>query len=414
MKNLLSILSLVLLAQACHPVTSDIISLDAGVAGRRVAIVNTDYRSASVSLFDATTGTLVKDDCVNSGTAQPAPALSLSEDVVFPSAPQAGGQLVLIDRGNATLTWIDPNTCVPSHQLSVGGSGLASFQSLPQDLLSISATKAYVTRMGKNPTPSAQADDFDEGDDLLIVDPSVPSVKGRIDLSGEALLAATGEATQAMAGRGVVVGHFAYIAITSFQAGYQKAGHGRVTIIDTDTDAIVGRLELNDFKNCQQISTDPGQTVLVVGCGGVYADGAARVAQSAFVAFDLSSSPPALLETWKPDLFGGRAVGLAQSAEMMTATKGVTVVSGEYGATPTDGLWLFDGQSATKLVDSGASFEFGQALFDAVGQQVLLTDASASAPRLRVFDVTTATPTEKAAVDPSPSTGLPPRYLGWY
>jgi hypothetical protein len=415
MKNPSITLCVLLFAAACAPPTSsEVAFLDAGVTGRRIGIVNSDYHSVSVSLFDAATGALVRDDCVNSGTAQPAPALSLSGDVVLPSAPQVGGLLTLVDRSNATLTWVEPSTCVPSRQLSVGVSGAASFKSLPQDLLSISATKAYVIRMGKNPAASPQADDFDEGDDVLVIDPSIPAAKGRIDLSGEALPAATGETTQAMASRGVVVGHLAYIPITSFQAGYLKAGPGRVTIIDTDTDTIVGRLELADYKNCQQASTDPGQTVLVIGCGGVYADGAARVAESAFVAFDLSSAPPTPLGTWKPALFGGRAVALAQNAALVSASRGVTVVSGDYGASPTDGLWLFDAQSATKLVDSSASFEFGQVLTDVVGHQVYLTDAAAAAPRLRVFDLEPATPTERPAVDPSPSTGLPPRYLGWY
>ena len=408
-------ITVVLLAAACAPPTaSEVVFLDTGMPGYRVGIVNSDYHTVSVSLFDAATGALVKDDCVNSGTAQPAPALSLSGDVVLPSAPQVGGLLTLVDRFNATLTWVEPSTCVPTRQLSVGVSGAASFKSLPQDLLSISATKAYVIRLGKNPTPSPQAEDFDEGDDVLIIDPSIPAAKGRIDLSGEALPAATGEATQAMASRGIVVGHRAYIPITSFQPGYRKAGPGRVTIIDTDTDTIVGRLELADYKNCQQASTDPGQTVLIIGCGGVYADGAARVAESAFVAFDLSSSPPTPLGTWKPALFGNRGVALAQNAAMMSATRGGTVVSGDYGTKPTDGLWLFDAQSATKLVDSSASFEFGQVLSDVLGHQVFLADAAAAAPRLRVFDLKPATPTERAAVNPSPSSGLPPRYLGWY
>lgn len=415
----LPLLALSVITQACGlwwPLTPDPLQSDGGtgVAGRRVAIVHTDYKSASVSLYDAASGALLREDCVNSGTAQPAPALSLSGDLVLPSAPQAGGELLLIDRGNAALTWMDPVTCAPRRQLSVGISGQASFESNPQDVLSISPTKAYVTRLRRNPTPSPQADDFDEGEDVLVVDPSVPAVKGRIALAGEALPAATGEATQAMPGRGVVVGRYAYVTIGSLEVGYQKAGPGRVAIIDVETDAIVGRLELPSFTNCHQASTDASKSTLVIGCGGVYADGPGRSAQSAFVAFDLSSFPPAPVRTWAPDLFGGRPIAMAQSAQLLSATRGVTVVSGEWGKTPTDGLWLFDGASATKLADSTTSFDFGQVLADAVGQRVLFTDAAASTPRLRRFDVSSGTPTEEPALDSSPSTGLPPRYLGWY
>jgi hypothetical protein len=381
---------------------------------RPFAVINSDRKSTSVSLFDAAAGRLVRDDCVNSGTAQPAPALSLSGDVVLPSAPQEGRELTLIDRGNAAITWLDPATCTARRQLAVGRSGGSSFKSLPQDLLSISPTKAYVTRMGKNAAPSPEADDFDEGDDILVIDPSAPAVTGRIALSGEAIPAPTGEETQAMAGRGLVVGKHAYITIASHQPGYKKAGPGRVAIIDTETDAIVGRLELAEQKGCRQIAVDPDQNVLVVGCAGLYADGAARVGQSAFVAFDLSTFPPARIAAWGPELFGGRSVALERNVEMLGATRGITVVPGESKATPTDGLWIFDGTAATKLLDSAASYDFGLVLYDAAGQQAFLTDAAAAAPKLRVFDLASSSPSEKPALDPSPSAGLPPRYLGWY
>lgn len=92
-------LAVLALAQACTPSTSppDHLLADAGPGARRVAVINSDRKSVSVSLFDAASGKLLRDDCVNSGTAQPAPALSLSGDVVLPTAPQAGHELVLID-----------------------------------------------------------------------------------------------------------------------------------------------------------------------------------------------------------------------------------------------------------------------------------------------------------------------------
>lgn len=420
LRHFLPRLAVLALAQACTPSTSPPDNLladagaDAGPSARRLAVINSDRKSVSVSLFDAASGKLLRDDCVNSGTAQPAPALSLSGDVVLPTAPQAGRELVLIDRGNATVTWVDPTSCQPRRQLSVGVSGQASFKSLPQDLLSISATKAYVTRMGKNATPSSEAGDFDEGDDLLIIDPSGPSVIRRIDLSGEALPASTGEVTRAMAGRGLIIGKRAYITIASYQADYKKGGPGRITIIDTDTDAIVGRIELPEYKGCRQIATDPEKTVLVVGCAGLFADGPARVAQSAFVAFDLSTSPPALKATWAASVFGGRSVALERNVEMMSASRGVAVVAGESKSTPTDGLWLFDGPTALKLADSATSYDFGLVLYDAEGSQVFLTDAAAATPRLRAFDLSVSPPVAKPAVDVSPTAGLPPRYLGWY
>src|SRR3712207_9574400 len=39
---------------------------------------------------------------------------------LFRSEPQPNHELVLIDRRNATLTWVAPNTCEVSRQLNVG------------------------------------------------------------------------------------------------------------------------------------------------------------------------------------------------------------------------------------------------------------------------------------------------------
>src|SRR5580765_8285852 len=142
------------------------------------AVINSDFLSTSVSLID-TQGALVRADCIHSttaGTGSP----TISGDVVLPSQPQRGGKIVLVDRGNTALTFVDPTTCAVDRQFSVkGGFEMAN----PHDVVIVADGKAYVTRYAKNAAP---ADPMAAGDDLLIIDPRDGTVGGRIDLSAYA------------------------------------------------------------------------------------------------------------------------------------------------------------------------------------------------------------------------------------
>ena len=112
------------------------------------AVINSDFVSTSVSLLN-TQGTLMRGDCVHSMTTGTG-SKTISGDVVLPSQPQRGRQIVLIDRGNAALTFVNPTACTIDGQFSVkGGFNLAN----PHDVVIVSTSKAYVTRYGKNAAP---------------------------------------------------------------------------------------------------------------------------------------------------------------------------------------------------------------------------------------------------------------------
>src|SRR5262249_47232182 len=127
---------------------------------------------------------LAADRCVDSGSAAPVLSMALSGDVVLPSQPQPGDELVLLDQTNSALLWVDPTNSRPSRQLCVG-----DFDPNQHDLVGLSPNKADVTRYEKNPHPNDGPTANDQGNDLLIIDPSVPSVLGHIDLSGYAVQA---------------------------------------------------------------------------------------------------------------------------------------------------------------------------------------------------------------------------------
>ena len=111
------------------------------------AILNSDFLSTSLSLVDKNGG-LVTADCVHSSTTGTG-STTISGDVVLPSQPQRGGQIVLIDRGNTALTFVTPS-CTVDRQFSVkGGFEMAN----PHDVVIIDDHKAYVTRYAKNAAP---------------------------------------------------------------------------------------------------------------------------------------------------------------------------------------------------------------------------------------------------------------------
>ena len=142
------------------------------------AVINSDFASTSVSLL-STQGALVRADCIHSMTTGTG-SLTISKDVVLPSQPQRGGRIVLVDRGNTALTYLNPATCAVDRQWSVkAGFDMAN----PHDVVTVSDSKAYVTRYGRNAAP---ANALAAGDDILILDPRDGTIAGRIDLSAYA------------------------------------------------------------------------------------------------------------------------------------------------------------------------------------------------------------------------------------
>jgi len=376
-----------------------------------LAVVNSDFMSTSISLLDPATSQVTNGDCIDSGSHAPGATLALSGDVVLPSQAQPGNPLVAIDRGNSALTWIDPTTCTPERQLDVS----TGFYANPHDVIGVSATKAYVTRYERNAAPTADPADFDDGDDVLIIDPSVPVITGRIDLSSYAVQLA-GATIQARPDRALLVGTTLYLALADLSDDFKAASHGRLVVIDTATDRVTRTIDVADLQNCSGLSYLAASGVLVVSCGGAFSD-AGQAAGSGIVSFDLTASPPVELDRQNTAPFGGRALG-AYAGIANDGALGFAVTYGDFSpATTTDQFWALDtaGRTASKLADSSDSFTFGGVLVDPDHDRVYLTDANAAAPRVQVYHYTAATPPVlETSVNTNPSLDLPPREIARY
>ncbi|HEY5284231.1 MAG TPA: hypothetical protein VIM14_15680 [Polyangia bacterium] len=370
--------------------------------------MNSDYSSTSVSILDRD-GTVVKDGCFHSGSGAPGLAMVLSGDVVLPTQVPLGGPVAIIDRdkNNNALTWLDPVTCVPLGQMAVG----TGFYSNPHDVVTLSASKAYVTRNNENSAATPAPDDFDDGDDLLIVDPTQLKITGRIDLKPFAPAGTLPDADRALLAEGHV-----YVSLNAISLDYSTYGTGRILVVDPVTDQVVSFIDLPGVKNCGAMTYLPTDQKLLVACTGSYSDGPQQAQSSAIVAIDLSVSPPVVFAQIAAASVGGLPFTNTTVAALDSKTAlGVTL--GNTSSMPPDRLWSLslDGTLPVRIFESTESFTLGAVLADVAKSRVLVVDGTMSTPAfLRFFDFAAGTFTAGKTVKTNPSQSLPPRALAFY
>jgi hypothetical protein len=372
---------------------------------RGIVAAHSDYQSASISLLDRD-GKVVKDDCINSGTGGSGLLMTLSGDIALPSQISATSPITLIDRSYAALTWIDPVTCAPLRQLAVG----TGFKANPHDYVEISTSKAYVTRYAQNAAPTASAGDFDEGNDLLIVDPTQAKITGRIDLAPSTPTGVLPRADRAMLVEGKV-----FVSLNASNAKYGANATGRLVIVDPTLDQVVGTVDLPGTKNCGAMAYVPASMKLLVACTGDYGD-ANQADASAVVALSVATNPPTVIGK-----VGASAVGgLIFSNSAVAALDGdivLGVTMGDFSNTPPDKLWLLpqDGSAPSKVFDSTEAYSMGAVLVDAERGRVFLTDGTTlSAASVRVFDRVDGELQATTTIKTNPTQKLPARALAWF
>jgi hypothetical protein len=374
-----------------------------------LVVVNSDYKSTSVSLLDPTTFALTHDDCINSGTTAPALSLSLSGDVVVPSGVHPEHEVLLIDRTNSALTWLNPETCEVKRQLAVG----TGFYANPNDVVTLSFNKAYVTRYERNEQPTADPADFDEGDDLLIIDPTDLRAVARIPL-GDHAAEVNGQKLQARPSHAVLAGDKIYVSLANLSSDFQTAGDGRIAVVDTLSDAVAGTIDLPGLKGCTGLDYEAASKTLLVTCTGSFGDGPMQADHSGLVAIDVGANPPAVKSTLAAAALQNRP--LSAAAPVGGQGGGALAVTyGEAMGPPPDQLWSCDltGKTCAALASAQSSYTYGSLLSDPERNQVFLLDGAMDGPRVHRFDVAGA-PALKASLDANPARGLPPRAIGWY
>jgi hypothetical protein len=370
-----------------------------------MALVNGDRQSASISLVALGGGALTTDACFGSGSADPQLSAALSGDVILPSDTQPGNELVVIDRTNSVLTWINPTTCQVRRQLNVGNG----FAANPHDLVGgLGGAKGYVTRYGRN---SART----EGSDILIIDTERGVATGRIDLAGHASASpVAGKVILPMPSRMAVVGKRVYVALNNLSEAYDAAGLGRVLVIDATTDSVVETIELPTLKNCGAFTRfpGPGGESLAVSCAGPYSDNAQQIDTAGVAIIDVGRSP-AEVKVIRSTGFGRPLSGF--DLEVVDPATAFTVVNGD-GAMLNDSVWAFSltGGAPQKVFDASGSYVLSIAL-DRARRTLYLLEAARTSPKVHLYTVpVTGAPARSGELVASPKTGLPPRSLSFY
>lgn len=375
-----------------------------------LAVLNSDYSTTSLSLVDPTTHAVVHDACVDSNTVPPTLSLALSGDVALPSHAQLGGSVLLIDDVNNALTWVDPQACKISHQISI-----ATFKAFAHDVISVSATKAYVTRFGTNPAPTA--DPMSLGDDILIINPSSspqPTIVGRIDMAPYAAPVA-GATIEARPDKGILIGDKVYITLASQSADYAATGVGRIVEIDTTIDQVSGMFDIPSLAGCARMEYVAASQLLYVVCGG--SSSALDESQTSGIArIDLSGAAPAMKDTLPATWLGTQPLNFSWVApvsdtQVWTATLGAFDFT-THAQTAPDGIWSIDPVSETSMKSiEGGAFNFGRTAFQATPPTLFVPDGDATHPLVHVLDLGGAAQVD---IDANPSQHLPARDVAWY
>jgi hypothetical protein len=369
--------------------------------GFAVLSTTTDYTSASISLLNAAGG-LSRADCLHSATSGGSP--TISTDVVLPSQPQRGNALVLIDRGNSALTFVNPATCAIDHQFSVKG-GLT--RPNPHDVVIVSDTKAYVTRYERNSGVT-------QGDDLYIVNPATGVSAGRIDLSTYAP-PVTGMTIQARPDRAIIANGKVMVSLNSTSPSYPYTyGEGRLVVVDPATDTVTQSLALTGRKNCEGLDYLPAAKVVLVACAGTF-DSPDQAVESGIAVVDVGTTPIKLLRSISGQAFGAGPVTFLWTLGAPTTAnpnRAFTATLGSFTSGSPDRLQMFDFVTgATMSIATAAAFDLGRPALG--GGRLLVPDATMAQPRVHVLDIT-GTPTGLSAFEADTVNHFAPREIAAY
>jgi hypothetical protein len=375
-----------------------------------LVVAESDYQSTNVSLlgFD---GAVLSPSVASSSVQTGGFGLALSGDVVPPYDATPGADIVLIDRTPVgVLHFVDIATASVVSELAVG----TGFRADPHDYLRLAEHKAYVSRYDSNPSPGSQ--EWDKGGDVLLVDPTIPAITGRIDLAP----AMAGEPAQFTPnpGRLARVGERVFVLLASFATDYMSATTSRLVELDQANDVVVTTLLLDGLHGCDAMALSADETELAIACtGGDTLSVVPKIDTSGLVLVDITAAPQ-IEKRFDASMFGSNALGFAvdysapgqllfgtlgylgdsESPPSLDSLISLTASTGEFDEilrSETEPFTLGDVRCAPKC---GACF---------------VADAERSGGSVLRFALSGAgelgTPTEIRA---ETQIGLPPRYLG--
>lgn len=371
-------------------------------AATGLVALNSDFSTTSLSILSPA-GALVHADCVDSATGSSGGASkTISGDAVLPSQPQRGEKIVIVDRGNLALTFVDPTACTITRQIALPGVNVN-----PHDVVILADKKAYVTRYDKN---LAATDPTLAGNDIAVIDPTTGAQAAQIGLDAYASVV-SGATILARPDRALIAGGQVIVSLNEADDSFGSYGEGKIVAIDPATDQVIASVALTGLYNCEGMDYVDSTKTLLVACGGPFGG---AVSQSGIAVVNLGASPPSFTRAIPSTAFDGRPLQFSWVLALSPAAGGTRAfaVTNDPNATDPDALFAFDyvAGTATQFATSD-SYTLGQP----AGAPGLLVVpfGTFTAPQIKLYDVSAA-PTATTAFTSDPVTNLPPEVVAWY
>ena len=257
---------------------------------------------------------------------------------------------------------------------------------------------------------------FDEGSDVLLIDPSAAEITGRIDL-GPAM---AGEASAYLprADRAVLIGERAYVLLGSYSSDMLDSAPSRVVSIDPLTDELDEVLVLDGLHGCAGMTVAPGSPELAIACSGRWEGSVAAIAHSGVVRVAVAGGMQEL-QRYPASSFGEGAVGAGISYASPGRLLFVTFGRFAAGETPAADdtlieLDLESGQAHVLLRSAETPFTLGDVRCSSACEACFVTDAARSGGVVHRFDVTAGGLSGRRTIKVEQNIGLPPRQLGGF
>ena len=319
---------------------------------RFLIVVNSDYATTAISVLDMADMATADGQTIppfashvlHSGTKVGATSTALSGDVVLAHSSPGQRHALLIDRATGVLTQFDPRSLTVIRQISVA----TGFYSNPQDVLALASSDWLVSRMGRNPHPTADLTDYDDGDDVVRLRDT--TIVGRIGLQSFATSSGYIAGPQQLAqGLGAI-----WLPVGSFSADFKAQGAARVVNLNATGTDIGAPVDLAAARNCVSVRPCSAER-LVVACQGSFAKNADQISESAIFALEGASTAIVARKIAHADTQSG-----PWSRDFACAEAVVFAVSlGDLTTGRADQLWQIDSASGSRSLMAQASEPFG-------------------------------------------------------
>lgn len=344
-------------------------------------------------------GEVLSESLITSGSDSPGLSLALGTDIVPTNQLQPGNAVLILDRNYHAIDWLDLESAEVTNQVDVGPG---DFGTNPYDYAYISPELGLVSRYETNAAPGAE--DYDQGGDLVAVNPKTKELVGRVDFN---YLVEDTEGLMPRPTKMVTYEGKVYVVLGMLDGAFTPLEESVLAVVDPETLEVTATKQLG-LRNCEDISLAPSGGVVAIGCKGGWADEPLTL-NSGIVIVDLDQSEPEIVETYGAAELADAQINtlaFASDSQIMFSTYGSFEPAADDRALTLD---LTDDSVSEPLMEAGA---FQISSIRCVPPDNVCVLANADTMAIEFFDVAAEGISHSKTVEFDAGLGLAPRYIG--